>query len=166
MSPPDSDVFDAYDDYYRTRKRIELDPERFERGIERGDDGAWGVGALVVEGDRGLFVREGDTWLLPGGRLEEDETHEAGARREVREETGIDVEITGLGALAEQTFVHRDSGESYEFRFVTFVGQPAASTPDSPRSDDHAIDEVAWRRTVPRRTFDRELVVRLFEAYV
>jgi len=166
MSPPDPGPFDAYDDYYRKRERVELDPERFEKGLERGDDGAWGVGALVVDGDRGLFVREDDTWLLPGGRLEDGETPEAGARREVREETGIDVEITDLGAVAEQTFVHRDTGETYEFRFATFVGRPVAPAPERPRSDDHAIDEAAWRRAVPERTFDRDLVARLFEAYI
>ncbi|MFQ3286067.1 MAG: 8-oxo-dGTP diphosphatase [Natronomonas sp.] len=167
MSPPDPDPFDAYDDYYRKQERIELEPARFEKGIERGDDGACGVGALVVDGDRGLFVREDDTWLLPGGRLEPGETPEAGARREVREETGIDVEITDLGAVAEQTFVRRDSSDAYEFRFVTFVGQPVASTPERPDvPGDHAIDEVAWRRTVPEQTFDRALVVRLFETYI
>jgi len=166
MSPPDPDLLDRYDDYYRKRERIALDPQRFEKGIERGDDGAWGVGALVVDGDRGLFVREGDTWLLPGGRLEAGETPEAGARREVREETGIDVEITDLGAVAEQTFVHRESGETYEFRFATFVGRAVASPSERPDSDDPAIDDVAWRRAVPERTFDRELVARLFEAYV
>lgn len=167
MSPPDPDPFDASDDHYRKQERIELEPARFERGIERGDDGACGVGALVIDGDRGLFVREDSTWLLPGGRLEPGETPEAGACREVREETGIDIEITDLGAVAEQTFVHRESRGTYDFCFATFVGQPVASTPELPDApDDHAIDEVAWRRTVPERTFDRELVVRLFEAYI
>ena len=167
MSPSDPSPFDAYDEYYRKRERIELDPERFEKGVERGDDGAWGVGALVVDGDRGLFVREDDTWLLPGGRLEGDETPEAGARREVREETGVDAEITDLVAVAEQTFVDRESGDTYEFRFGTFLGRPATPSSELPEDpDDDAIDEVAWRRSVPERTFDRDLVVRLFGAHV
>jgi 8-oxo-dGTP diphosphatase len=169
MSPPAGgpDVFAGYDEFYRTRERIELDPARFRKGLRRGDDGAWGVGALVAFEGRGLFVREGDRWLLPGGRLEADETPEVGAKREVREETGLDVEITGLGAVAEQTFVDRESGDSYEFRFATFLGHPVASAPELPDApDDHAIDEVAWHRDVPADTFDRDLVVRLFEAYI
>ena len=156
-----------YEAPYRKRDRIEIPSERFERGIERGDDGAWGVGALVVHGGRALFVREKDTWLLPGGRLEADETPEAGARREVREETGVEISIDGLGAIAEQTFVRAGTEETYEFHFATFLGTPRY--PDSvtgTEAGDGAIDEVAWRRDVPTDTFDRELVTRLVERHL
>ena len=42
-------------------------------------------------------------WTLPGGGVELDETVEEGVVREVREETGYDVELTGL--LGVQTHV-------------------------------------------------------------
>lgn len=167
MAPPGDDPLAGYDDYYRKSERIEIPRERFRKGVARGDDGALGVGALVVDGGRALFVREGETWLLPGGRLEADESPEEGARREVREETGIDAELAELGAVAEQTFVDRDTGDSYEFRFATFVGRPAGAAADPiVEPDDPAIDEAAWKKSVPEGTFDRELVVRLFGAYV
>lgn len=167
MTPPADGPLAEHDGYYRKSDRFEIEPDRFEKALDRGDDGARGVGALVVDDGRGLFVREGDRWLLPGGRLEEGERLAAGARREVLEEAGIEVEITGLGAVAEQTFVHRETGASYEFQFVTFVAQPidsAAATPEHP--DDHAIDEVEWFKAIPEETFDRDLVARLFDAYV
>ncbi len=167
MAPPAEGPLAEYDGYYRKSDRFEIEPARFEKALDRGDDGAWGVGALVVDDGRGLFVREGDLWLLPGGRLEEGERLAAGARREVLEETEVEVEITGLGAVAEQTFIHRETGASYEFRFATFVARPvgsAATTPENP--DDHAIDEIEWFETIPEETFDRDLVSRLFEAYV
>lgn len=167
MPPSIDGLLARYDDPYRRSERIEIDPERFEKAIRRGDDGAWGVGALVVRDGRGLLVREGDVWLLPGGRLEANETPEAGARREVREETELEIDITGIGAVAEQTFVHRVSGASYEFTFVTFVATPATPAPRVPETpDDPSIDEVAWLSEPPENTFDRGLVDRLFDAYI
>jgi ADP-ribose pyrophosphatase YjhB (NUDIX family) len=156
-----------YDDPYRKSERVTIDPARFEKAVSRGDDGGWGVGALVVSDGCGLFVREGDVWLLPGGRLEAGESPEAGARRETREETGVEIEITGLGAIAEQTFVRDGSDRSYDFRFATFVAEPTDGLTEVPSDDgDGSIDDVAWRSAVPERTFDRPLVSRLFETYV
>ncbi|WP_232295025.1 NUDIX hydrolase [Parafrankia sp. EUN1f] len=58
---------------------------------------------VCVQDERLLLVRTGPSvaadaarWTLPGGGLEHGETPEAGAVREVEEETGLDVEITGL----------------------------------------------------------------------
>jgi ADP-ribose pyrophosphatase YjhB (NUDIX family) len=167
MSLSADELAARYDDPYRKADRFELEPDRFDRGLARGDAGAWGVGALVVHDGRGLFVREGDTWLLPGGRLEADESHAAGARREVAEETGLEIEIDGLAAIAEQTFVRRGSSESYEFRFATFVAEPIDATPELPHDpDDDAIEEVRWHASVPAKTFDRDLVERLVDAHV
>lgn len=156
-----------YDRPYRKRDRIEVAPERFRKAIERGDDGAWGVGALVVEEGRALFVREGETWLLPGGRLEPGESPEAGARRELREETGLSITIDDLCAIAEQTFLRRGSEDSYEFYFATFLGSLRSSaSPADARPNADPIDAVEWRAEVPPNAFDRELLTRLFETYV
>ena len=169
MNPSIEELASRYEDPFRNSERISLDPARFEKGITRGDDGAWGVGALVISNSRGLFVREGETWLLPGGRLKAEETPEDGARRELREETGLEIGITGLGAISEQTFVREDTNETYEFRFATFIGElsdgiHAGSVPDN--STDDAVDEIAWHATVPENTFDHELVSRLFDTYI
>jgi ADP-ribose pyrophosphatase YjhB (NUDIX family) len=59
------------------------------------------AGALVVCDGRVLLVKRvaqpfRGWWDIPGGFLEEDEHPEAGAIREVREETGLEVRLTGL----------------------------------------------------------------------
>lgn len=58
-----------------------------------------GGSALVVD-DRGrlLLQRRADSgnWSLPGGAMELGETLGAAAVRETREETGLDVELTGI----------------------------------------------------------------------
>ena len=168
MTVPTPDELAArYRDVYRKSDRIKLTDERFDRGRKRGDDGWWGVGALVVNDGRVLFVREGDTWLLPGGRLQPGETLAEGAAREVREETGVAIVVKTLAAIAEQTFVRERGDESFEFYFATFLGTPCGSFPrEATRANDETIDSVRWWSEVPENTFDRDLVRRLFETYV
>jgi 8-oxo-dGTP diphosphatase len=67
--------------------------ERFEGG-HHGGAGAW----VYDEDGRVLLVRnEGAPgWSDPGGKREPEEGFQEAARREVREETGVEVSITGL----------------------------------------------------------------------
>jgi ADP-ribose pyrophosphatase YjhB (NUDIX family) len=55
---------------------------------------------VVVEGQDGklLFIRrsDNDNWALPGGAIDLGESMTQAAVREVKEETGIDCEVTGL----------------------------------------------------------------------
>lgn len=168
MPDPTPDALAArYDDPFRRSNCIEVDAERFERTPGTDDGGTWGVGALVVDGGRALFVREGDAWLLPGGRLEDGESPEDGAIREVAEETGIEVVIDGLAAVAEQTFVHRETGDTREFPFATFLAEPStAGSRPTPDTSDDRVDEVAWLATPPTNTFDRDLVVHLCDEHL
>jgi ADP-ribose pyrophosphatase YjhB (NUDIX family) len=71
-----------------------------------------GVGAVVVREGRVLLVRRGTEplkghWTLPGGLLEVGEALVAGVIREVREETGLDVEPIELIELLDR--IHRES---------------------------------------------------------
>ena len=55
-----------------------------------------GVGIVVVRGDEVLLIKRGQEprkgiWSIPGGHLELGETAQSGARRELKEETGLDV---------------------------------------------------------------------------
>jgi ADP-ribose pyrophosphatase YjhB (NUDIX family) len=56
-----------------------------------------GVGGVVVDRDRVLLIRRGSEplkgeWSIPGGMLELGEELAAGVKRELKEETGLDVE--------------------------------------------------------------------------
>ncbi|TPQ40289.1 NUDIX hydrolase [Bradyrhizobium guangdongense] len=64
------------------------------------------VAVLIVDGDRFLLCRrkpdtfEGGKWCLPCGYMDYHEDFLTAGRREVKEETGLDVEITGLLSVA------------------------------------------------------------------
>lgn len=72
------------------------------------------AGATVIitdESGRVLLQRRGDTgnWDIPGGNLELGDTFEDAARREVKEELGLDLE--------ELTFVSTYSGKEFYFPY-------------------------------------------------
>ena len=79
-----------------------------------------GVGAVVVDEGRVLLVRRGreplkGEWSLPGGMLELGEGLTAGVVREVREETGLDVEPVELVELLDR--IYRE-GERVRYHYV------------------------------------------------
>jgi ADP-ribose pyrophosphatase YjhB (NUDIX family) len=60
-----------------------------------------GVTGAVVRGNAVLYVRRNyepnkNFWTLPGGYAEHTETLDEAVRRELREETGIEINVTGV----------------------------------------------------------------------
>ena len=80
-----------------------------------------GVGGVVIRGREVLLVKRAHPprageWSLPGGRLELGESLVDGVRREVREETGIDVSVGPLVEVFDR--VHRDVDGRVRYHFV------------------------------------------------
>jgi ADP-ribose pyrophosphatase YjhB (NUDIX family) len=83
-----------------------------------------GVGAVVLDAElRVLLVRRGQEpllgeWSLPGGALELGERLEDGVRREVREETGLDVEPEEIVAVFDHISHAGDNPARVRFHYV------------------------------------------------
>lgn len=95
-----------------------------------------GVAAIVLRGSKVLIGhRKGahgaGTWGLPGGHLEFGESIEACAMREVFEETGLRVAMSGQAGFTSDVFI--DEGEHYVTLFVLArcgAGEPEVREPE------------------------------------
>src|SRR5687767_6287902 len=85
------------------------------------------IAAVVARGDRLLVCqrpphkRHGGLWEFPGGKCEPGESDAAAARRELREELGVEVV-----AVAGEAFAVADDGSPFLIAFVpaTIAGEP------------------------------------------
>jgi 8-oxo-dGTP diphosphatase len=112
------------------------------------------AGGIVERDGRVLLVHrpEHDDWSLPKGKLEDGETWEGAALREVEEETGL---VCELGTEAGR--VHYDVPEgAKEVRYyrMTSGGEPRAQ---------NEVDEVRWATLAEAESLltherDRELL--------
>lgn len=87
-----------------------------------------GGSALVTdEAGRILMQRRADSgnWALPGGVMDIGETIEQCVVREVKEETGLDIELTGLLGIytdPQHVIAYADGEVRQEFN-ITFLGR-------------------------------------------
>lgn len=100
--------------------------------------------AIVVKDNKILLIKrsidpESGKWALPGGYLSWDETTEEGVAREVKEETGIDVEIIKL--LGVYSDPHRVKTEALQNVAIVYLVKPVSSTFATPLDE---VEEVEW----------------------
>ena len=84
-----------------------------------------GVGGVVVKDRKALIVkrahepRKGE-WSIPGGRVELGESLVDAARREIKEETGLDVDVGPIIEVFDR--IHRADGRvRYHFVIVDYL---------------------------------------------
>jgi ADP-ribose pyrophosphatase YjhB (NUDIX family) len=87
-----------------------------------------GVGVVVFKADRVLLIQRGKaprvgSWSLPGGRQRLGETVRQAARREVLEESGLEVEIVALLDVVD-SLTHDAAGRlEYHYTLVDFLAE-------------------------------------------
>lgn len=96
--------------------------------------------AIVRRGHRFLLVQEkkyGNSWSIPGGRVEPDETLSAAAIREVYEESGIPIQLDGIYRIE-----HTPQANGTRVR-ILFAGTPRDDTPPKSIPDEESLG-AAW----------------------
>ncbi|EDQ90713.1 uncharacterized protein MONBRDRAFT_36577 [Monosiga brevicollis MX1] len=84
---------------------------------------------------RGKAPNRGE-WTFPGGHLELGETMAQGVRREVQEETGLEVTSVGPVATAVDVITHQPNGEvAFHFTVIDLYGFARGT----PRASDDAL---------------------------
>lgn len=103
------------------------------------------MGALIFEDGKILLVERGKEplkgyWSLPGGAVEVGEKLQEAIRREVAEETGLDVDPYAMFEIFERIIPDAERKPEYHYVLVDYLcrrvaGEPAAA------SD---VSRVAW----------------------
>ncbi len=107
-----------------------------------------GVGAVIVDGGCALIVRRATEplkgqWSIPGGMLELGEKLREGLAREVREETGLEVEVGDVLDVFDSIFPDAQGRTQYHYVLIDYRCTVQSGTATA-GSD---VSEVRWARS-------------------
>ena len=103
-----------------------------------------GVGAVIVKGGKLLLVKRryeplAGRWSIPGGTLELGETLETGVAREMREETGLEIEVGPVIEVFDRIIFDADKRVRYHFVLVDYLCWPIGGRLQAGSDVDEAV---------------------------
>ena len=106
-----------------------------------------GIGIVVIKDDSVLLVRRGKppnvgSWTLPGGAQELGETTEHAARRELLEETGLEVDTLHFAATVDNIRRDADGRIRYHYTIIDFAARWVAGVPVAATD----VTEATWAK--------------------
>lgn len=115
-----------------------------------------GAGVAIVDGDEILLVRRANEpnkgkWAVPGGKVEFGETLAEAATREVKEETGLLVQLDDI------VWVGESMSEDHHIVLIDFLGQAMGG--DLKAADD--ATETKW--VAIEDAYEMDLTPTMFE---
>lgn len=113
-----------------------------------------GVGVFVIRDGKFLMgLRQGshgaDRWALPGGHQEFRESFEQTARREIQEETGLEITNIRFGAVTNDFFPDEDK------HYITVWMLSNCSNGEPQNLEPHKCKQLGWFtfETLPKPLF-------------
>jgi len=103
-----------------------------------------GVGAVIVKDGKVLLVKRryeplAGQWSLPGGTLELGETLAEGVAREMREETGLEVEVGPVIEVFDRIMTDDARRIRYHFVLVDYLCWPVSGELQASSDVDDAV---------------------------
>ncbi len=108
-----------------------------------------GVGAVVLGPEGVLLVRRGKPpregqWSLPGGAQKLGESLFEAAQREIREETGLEIEVLGLVDAVDSINRDDDGRVRYHYTLFDVLAKPQGSKKARQLRPGGDVADTAW----------------------
>jgi 8-oxo-dGTP pyrophosphatase MutT (NUDIX family) len=116
------------------------------------------AGGLVVLGSRILLIstQAGRRWQLPKGHIEEGETPEQAAVREVREETGVTSRVVAPLPGVEYWFVERGAHRIHKQVDYFLLDYLSGDTADFDPHEVSGAEWFSWEEGLAKLSFENE----------
>jgi 8-oxo-dGTP diphosphatase len=139
-----------------------MEREKVKRNREYPDRPVVGVGGVVIADGRVLLIRRGSPplegeWSIPGGTLECGERLMEGVRRELREETHLEVRVGELIEVFERIFPDGAGKPKYHFVILDYLcerirgeAQAGSDVTDVAWAEEKELEKYALTPTATR----------------
>ena len=163
-----TDPRDSDDDLYVSETRESVASEEFATAADsEAATAGWVVTAFAFDDDgRVLLIDEpwADGWLTPGGAVEPDESLGRALVRELREETGVEIDPVAPRGVDDFAFVNEATGETAGWNLVVFEAvAETVAIDDDLGLDGEEITDARWFDGLPDDVYNPDLFEPVYE---